>query len=208
MWSSSQANQASARANHRRRSRADRARTAHRSTVFLLGLSHRQCPASDDRTTQTLRCVRARRHTRDEAREACRGTRAGTAFGRRYEPSCRAAVDPDERSLLTPSTHAAAQEGEDIRGALTGVRKLARRRPVLMVYEDVHWIDPTSRELLDLTIERARRLPMLLLCVVPPQVPTALDRPATRGDAHTQPLGSPRRSGTGQADYEAKDTPE
>src|SRR5262249_7751367 len=31
---------------------------------------------------------------------------------------------------------------------------LARSRPVLMVFEDAHWIDPTSRELLDLTIDR------------------------------------------------------
>src|SRR6516164_7079619 len=34
----------------------------------------------------------------------------------------------------------------------------ARRRPVLMVFEDAHWIDPTSRELLDLTVDRVRRL--------------------------------------------------
>ena len=32
----------------------------------------------------------------------------------------------------------------------------ARRRPVLMVFEDAHWIDPTSRELLDLTVDRVR----------------------------------------------------
>ena len=38
----------------------------------------------------------------------------------------------------------------------------ARRRPVLMVFEDAHWIDPTSRELLDLMIDRVRRLPVLL----------------------------------------------
>ena len=38
----------------------------------------------------------------------------------------------------------------------------ARHRPVLMVFEDAHWIDPTSRELLDLTIDRVRRLPVLL----------------------------------------------
>src|SRR5215467_10614064 len=35
---------------------------------------------------------------------------------------------------------------------------LARRRPVLMVFEDAHWIDPTSRELLDLTFDRVRQL--------------------------------------------------
>jgi predicted ATPase len=32
-----------------------------------------------------------------------------------------------------------------------------------MVFEDAHWIDPTSRELLDLTIEHLRTLPVLLL---------------------------------------------
>jgi predicted ATPase len=37
---------------------------------------------------------------------------------------------------------------------------LARSQPVLMVFEDAHWIDPTSRELLDLMIDRVRRLPM------------------------------------------------
>lgn len=30
----------------------------------------------------------------------------------------------------------------------------ARHRPVLMMFEDAHWIDPTSRELLDLTVDR------------------------------------------------------
>ena len=33
---------------------------------------------------------------------------------------------------------------------------LARHRPVLMVFEDAHWIDPTSRELLDLMVDRVR----------------------------------------------------
>jgi class 3 adenylate cyclase len=39
----------------------------------------------------------------------------------------------------------------------------ARHRPVLMVFEDAHWIDPTSRELLDLTIDRVQRLRVLLV---------------------------------------------
>ena len=38
----------------------------------------------------------------------------------------------------------------------------ARRRPVLMVFEDAHWIGPTSRELLDLAVDRVGRLPVLL----------------------------------------------
>jgi class 3 adenylate cyclase/predicted ATPase len=40
---------------------------------------------------------------------------------------------------------------------------LAHEQPVLMVFEDAHWVDPTSRELLDLTIERIRDLPVLLI---------------------------------------------
>src|SRR5258707_2571054 len=45
----------------------------------------------------------------------------------------------------------------------------ARHRPVLMVFEDAHWIDPTSRELLDLTVDRVRRLPGLLVVTFRPE---------------------------------------
>ena len=43
------------------------------------------------------------------------------------------------------------------------LESLARQQPVVMVFEDAHWIDPTSRELLDLTVERVRTLPVLLI---------------------------------------------
>ena len=46
---------------------------------------------------------------------------------------------------------------------------LARQQPVLMVFEDAHWIDPTSRELLDLTVERVRSLPVLLIVTFRPE---------------------------------------
>src|SRR6267378_647519 len=46
---------------------------------------------------------------------------------------------------------------------------LARQQPVVMVFEDAHWIDPTSRELLDLTIERVRSLPALLIVTFRPE---------------------------------------
>ncbi len=49
---------------------------------------------------------------------------------------------------------------------------LARQQPVLMVFEDAHWIDPTSRELLDLTVERVRRLPVLLIVTFRPEFET------------------------------------
>ncbi len=52
-----------------------------------------------------------------------------------------------------------------------------------MVFEDVHWIDPTSRELLDLTVERIRRIPVLLIITFRPEFPEALS-----GAAHVSTL--------------------
>jgi predicted ATPase len=46
---------------------------------------------------------------------------------------------------------------------------LARQQPVLMTLEDAHWTDPTSRELLDLIVERVRGLSMLLVVTFRPE---------------------------------------
>ena len=46
---------------------------------------------------------------------------------------------------------------------------LTRRQPVIMLFEDAHWIDPTSRELLDLTVERVSSLPVLLIVTFRPE---------------------------------------
>ncbi|MGB6755462.1 MAG: AAA family ATPase [Xanthobacteraceae bacterium] len=59
----------------------------------------------------------------------------------------------------------------------------ARRRPVLMVFEDAHWIDPTSRELLDLTVDRVRRLPVLLAITFRPEF-----QPPWSGRSHVTSL--------------------
>jgi class 3 adenylate cyclase/predicted ATPase len=46
---------------------------------------------------------------------------------------------------------------------------LAHQQPVLMVFEDAHWVDPTSRELLDLIVEHVRSLPVLLIVTFRPE---------------------------------------
>jgi class 3 adenylate cyclase/predicted ATPase len=55
---------------------------------------------------------------------------------------------------------------------------LAKRQPVLMIFEDLHWADPSSRELLDLVVEQIERMPVLLIATFRPefQAPWA-DRP-------------------------------
>jgi predicted ATPase len=64
--------------------------------------------------------------------------------------------------------------------ALVGqVENLARQRPVLLVYEDAHWIDPTTRELLEMTVERIALLPVLLVVTFRPEF-----HPPWIGQAH------------------------
>ena len=46
---------------------------------------------------------------------------------------------------------------------------LARERPVLQLYEDLHWADPSTLELLDMVVERARVLPVLVVITHRPQ---------------------------------------
>lgn len=46
---------------------------------------------------------------------------------------------------------------------------LSRLRPVFVVYEDVQWLDPSSRELLDIAVERVARLPVLLVITFRPE---------------------------------------
>src|SRR5260221_10902951 len=46
---------------------------------------------------------------------------------------------------------------------------LARQRPVLMIFEDVQWIDPTSLEVLGRTVDRIKTLPALLIVTFRPE---------------------------------------
>jgi predicted ATPase len=46
---------------------------------------------------------------------------------------------------------------------------LATRRPVLALYEDVHWADPTSLELLDLLVDRVQGAAVLVLITFRPE---------------------------------------
>lgn len=50
------------------------------------------------------------------------------------------------------------------------LEELARRQPVLMVFEDLQWIDPTSRELLDQIVQRVASLPVLLIATLRPEI--------------------------------------
>ena len=66
----------------------------------------------------------------------------------------------------------AQQRRRTFAALLDQFESLARQKPVLFVFEDVHWADATSLELLDLTIERLRHLPVLALFTLRPEFET------------------------------------
>src|SRR5262249_19349194 len=68
------------------------------------------------------------------------------------------------RLALSPQSK---KEGA-FRALLRQLDGLARRQPLLLLFEDIHWIDPTSRELLDSIVARVERLPVLLLATFRP----------------------------------------
>ena len=49
------------------------------------------------------------------------------------------------------------------------LRAIAARRPLLVVFEDVHWIDPSSRELLERVVDGTRDAPVLVLITLRPE---------------------------------------
>ena len=75
-------------------------------------------------------------------------------FGERYSPL---ALSPTQQRRRTLAALLDQFEG------------LARRQPILLSFEDAHWADATSLELLDLTVERVRQLPVLALFTFRPE---------------------------------------
>jgi len=78
----------------------------------------------------------------------------GVPAGDRYPPLD---LTPQKRKEKTLQALVAQVEG------------LARRQPLLMVFDDVHWIDATSQDLLDLMVDRAPTLPILLIITYRPE---------------------------------------
>ncbi len=76
---------------------------------------------------------------------------------------------------LTPQR----RKEKTLEALLAQMARLAARQPVLMLFEDAHWIDPTSLELLTLTVARASTLPLLLLVTARPEF-----TPPWPADAH------------------------
>jgi class 3 adenylate cyclase len=63
----------------------------------------------------------------------------------------------------------AQQHRQTLATLLDQLEGLAKRNPVLLLFEDAHWADAPSLELLDFAIERVRHLPVLVLITFRPE---------------------------------------
>ena len=84
-------------------------------------------------------------------------------FLRRCCP-CRM-MDAIPRSSLAPQQRRQKNAGS----ADLPDRAMARQNPVLMIFEDAHWADPTSLELFGRTVDRIKTLPVLLIVTFRPE---------------------------------------
>ncbi|MGA7682668.1 MAG: adenylate/guanylate cyclase domain-containing protein, partial [Pseudolabrys sp.] len=93
------------------------------------------------------------------------------------KPDHAVALFADLLGIPMGSRHALAtmsplqKKGLLFRAFLAQLEGLAVRGPVLVVLEDMHWLDPTSRELFDQMVESFRSLPILLIATFRPELP-------------------------------------
>ena len=77
-------------------------------------------------------------------------------------------LSPSEHHPL-PNLSPQRKKERTLEALLRQLEGLTRQQPMIMLFEDAHWIDPTSRELLDLAVERICSLPVLLIVTFRPE---------------------------------------
>jgi class 3 adenylate cyclase/ABC-type transport system involved in cytochrome c biogenesis ATPase subunit len=82
-----------------------------------------------------------------------------------------------------PEMSAQKRKEKTLAALLSQLEALACQRPVLLLYEDVHWIDPSTHQLLDMAVERIVRLPVMLVITYRPEF-----EPPWTGQAHVTSL--------------------
>src|SRR6202020_3661397 len=66
---------------------------------------------------------------------------------------------------MTPQKH----KDETLRTLADLIEAAARLQPSVLLFEDAHWADPTTLEVLDLLIDRVRTVPLLLVLTHRPE---------------------------------------
>jgi class 3 adenylate cyclase/predicted ATPase len=98
-----------------------------------------------------------------------------TLLARAASPDEDAALLADLMSLPTPerlslpNLSPLRKKERTLQALIRQLEGLSCRQPVVSIFEDAHWIDPTSQELLDRTVDSVRGLPVLLVVTCRPE---------------------------------------
>jgi class 3 adenylate cyclase len=85
---------------------------------------------------------------------------------------------PNDRRYPTLELAPQQRRQKTLEALTAQVEGLSRTNPVLMIFEDVHWIDPTSLEALGRTVDRLKNLGVLLIITYRPEfAPPWIGRP-------------------------------
>jgi hypothetical protein len=69
---------------------------------------------------------------------------------------------PCEQRYSTVAMTPQKFKDETLRTLADTTEAIARRQPAVMLFEDIHWADPTTLEVIDLLIHRVRNIPLLI----------------------------------------------
>ena len=97
---------------------------------------------------------------------------AAAKLGAKLRPDCDAAVAERIAAAHRPRRGQVRRRG-GLLGRADAVRDLAAERPVVAVFEDVHWAEPTLLELLEYLAKFAAGVPIVLLCLGRPELTEA-----------------------------------
>jgi class 3 adenylate cyclase/predicted ATPase len=90
---------------------------------------------------------------------------------------------PNERDPLLKLSPQKQKE-QTLEALAAQVEALAQQQPLLMLWEDIHWIDATSQEFMDLLVPRLRHLSVLVIVTYRPE-----STPRWTDQAHVTTLG-------------------
>ena len=125
----------------------------------------------DHRQLRTGAEVRPGRNNGRETRQAGSADRhalrpaAGRRPVRRVDPVHPVRGSATAPLPMTPQKH----KDETLRTLVDLTEAAARQQPSVMLFEDAHWADPTTLEVLDLLIDRVRTVPLLVVLTHRPE---------------------------------------
>jgi predicted ATPase len=76
---------------------------------------------------------------------------------------------PNDERYPAPELDPQQRRQRTLEALITQLAGLASQHPLLMIFEDVHWIDPTSLDVLSRTVNRIKTLPAFVIVAFRPE---------------------------------------